>query len=249
MHCYKHTRSVITVIAILATSIISCKKEGTNNDTSNPSDTVATDAGMFYKLHRVENFQGDTTDNAPTSVKATLYYSLEENISRTDSYQKTSRWDLAFGGLYNSFISGNNGSDSKNNGYGTTGKGGILVLAQAFDNVTDIPADSLFKTGKDIAGTDDSGSFGQGTGWYLYDFNGNILGDGSYDKQHVAYALPATRTVVVRTAKGNYAKLKMISCYKNAFTATQWFRNTPHMYFTFEYVLVPQGSKKFEIKP
>jgi len=40
----------------------------------------------------------------------------------------------------------------------------------------------------------------------------------------------------------------MISCYKDAFTADKWFIDTPHMYFTFEYVIVPKGSKKFEIK-
>ncbi|MDO7744729.1 MAG: hypothetical protein MUP99_13170, partial [Pedobacter sp.] len=116
-----------------------------------------------------------------------------------------------------------------------------------------------FKTGGTVVGTDKNGDFGEGTGWYLYDFGGRTVGDGSYEKEHVAYAiadgltlangtkLPA-RTIVLRTANGNFAKIKMISCYQNAFTPETWFRTTPHMFFTFEYVLAPKGSTKFEIK-
>ncbi len=46
-----------------------------------------------------------------------------------------------------------------------------------------------------------------------------------------------------------YAKVRMVSVYKDAFSVDKWSRNAPHMYLTFEYVMVPKGSKKFEIKP
>ncbi|WP_442587405.1 HmuY family protein [Pedobacter sp. AW31-3R] len=205
-------------------------------------------AVSYYKLQRTENFLAPTDDSNPTVTPATVYFSLETGKEVRASYAKTVRWDLAFGGLYNSFLSGNNGKDATNFGGGSIGQGGILILEKPFAEVTDVPADNLFRTGKNLIGTDNEGSFGEGIGWYLYDFGGNILGDSSYDKMHVAYALPERRTVVLRTAKGDYAKIKMISCYKDAFTPDQWFRNTPHMYFTFEYVIVPKGSTKFEIK-
>lgn len=243
-------------ILLIAVCTFGCKKSDViepEPEVTEPTTTIA-----YNKLLRVENFAATLRDDA-TTTPPTIYFSLEGKAAVTTDYAKTNRWDVAFGGLYNSFLSGNNGSATTNYGYGTSGKGGILILEQAFDDVTDVPADALFKTGKDVVGTDDAGDYGVGMGWYLYDFNGLKVGDGSYDKQHVAYALSTAltlangtvikpRTVVVKTAKGNYAKIKMISCYKDAFTLAQWSRDVPHMYFTFEYVLVPAGSTKFEIK-
>jgi hypothetical protein len=243
---------------LLAVSVTACKKSSVGPDPG-PVDTTTAPAGNFYKLIRVENFKGDTTDADPTAPKATLFYSLEENVDRSSNYQKTSKWDISLGGLYNSFFAGNNGLDVNNWGYGTSARGGIIALKQRFEDVIDIPGDDLFKTGKDLIGTDDAGAFGSGIGWYLYDFGGDIVGDKSYDKQHVCYALGSgitladgsavgPRTLVFRTANGHYAKVRMISVYKDAFAPDKWFRNTPHMYFTFEYVMVPKGSKKFEIR-
>lgn len=213
---------------------------------------------MFYRVIRVENYEGSTSDENPTAPSATLYYSLESNEPMDSSYARTRKWDLAFGGLYASFLSGNNGTNNHNNGYMAGGVGGITIVEQPFDQVTDIPADSEFKTGVGLIGTDDAGAFGSGIGWYLYDFDGTIVGDSSEEKAHVAYALgePLTlangtvlpaRTVIVKTANGNYAKIKMISVYKDVFTPGEWFKDTPHMYYTFEYVLVPAGSTQFEI--
>ena len=211
---------------------------------------------LFYTLIRVENLATDESinleDTSPTVPRQAIYFSLEDSTVKDDSFAKTNRWDLSFSSLYNSFLGSNNGSDPENLGYGANGIGGILILEQNFDDVTEVPADDQFLTGGARIGTDPSGAFGEvglGTGWYLYDFSGTIMGDGSYEKQHVAYTLQNTRTIVIRTARGNYAKLRMISCYKDAFSPEQWFRDTPHMYFTFEYVLVPAGSAKFEIKP
>lgn len=223
-----------------------------------PDDTTPTDENMFYKLHRVENFQG-TQDNNFEDAATTIYYSLESKKAMAADYKQTNRWDMAFGGLLNSFVSGNNGSNSTNSGYGNTAKGGITIVEKPFDQVTDIPADAQFKTGGQLIGTDNYGEFGEGIGWYLYDFGGTIVRDGAYANQHIAYALDKSltlkngtvvppRTVIIRTAKGNYAKIKMISLYKDQYERTQWTRSSPKVYFTFEYVLAPAGSSKFEIK-
>lgn len=231
-----------------AMGLTACSKGDNPTPDDDKTDTIPTDNGIFYKVYRVENFKGDTSDSNPEAPKATLYYSLESNTAREVKYQKTSTWDLAFAGLYNSFISANNGTDNKNFGSGSSGIGGILILPTKFEDVINIPSDDKFITDGTGIGTDTSGAFGAGTGWYQYDFTGAIRGDGTDQKRHVAYALPDTRTIVVRTAKGNYAKIKMISCYKDAFTPDKWFKDTPHMYFTFEYILAPKGSSKFEIK-
>lgn len=242
----KTARNVL-IVSLIAVIISSCSK---NNDiTPNIQEpSVSNDPIPFYKLQRVENFAAPTDDSNPTAPAVTVFYSLENKEITQPAYAQTTRWDIAFGGLYNSFMSGNNGKSGINYGNGGAGTGGIYILDKPFEQVTDIPSDAQFRTGKDLIGTDDLGDFGEGLGWYLYDFAGTKLGDGSYEKQHVAYALPQKRTVIVRTANGNFAKIKMISCYKDAFTADKWSRSTPHMFFTFEYVLVPKGSTKFEIK-
>lgn len=224
----------------------------------NDDDTPPVTAN-YYKLIRVENFGYDLENGNQFEDKATLYYNLIENKEAPSSLRKTSKWDVAFSGLYSSFMSGNNGGDSKNFGYGTSNVGGICILEKPFNEVTDIPEDSQFKTGSEIYGTDENGDFGQGKGWYLYDFSGTIVRDGSLNNQHIAYALgdalklnngntvPA-RTLVVKTAKGDYAKIRMISVYKNIFDRANYTKDAEKMYFTFEYVVVPKGSTRFEIK-
>lgn len=244
------------IIAIFGFMVVAgCSEEDdpvpiTDDDpkTEEPGDE---EGDLFYQLIRIENLavDGSVDPNAPPEApRAAFFFSLEDSTLRSELYQKTNKWDLAFGNIYNSFLSGNNGDDKDNYGYGANGVGGICILEQNFDDVTAIPPPEKFQTGRDEIGTDDLGFFGSGIGWYLYDFGGDIKGDGSYEKAHVAYALADTRTIIIRTAKGNFAKIKMISCYKDAFTPEEWFRNTPHMYFTFEYVLVPAGSTEFETR-
>ncbi|MES2454655.1 MAG: HmuY family protein [Bacteroidota bacterium] len=254
---FTKTSRWVLIALVAATFTVSCSK----NEDLKPEEEVPEESSSvpFYKLQRVDNFAVETDDKNPTETKSAAYFSLETKQETPANYAKTARWDLGFNGLYNSFISGNNGKEGNNLGYGGAGTGGILIVEKPFNEVTDVPADADFKTKVGVVGTDSNGDFGQGTGWYLYDFGGSIVGDGSYDKMHVAYALSEAttlkngtqlkaRTLIIRTAKGNYAKVKMISCYKDAFTPDKWFRTTPHMFFTFEYVIVPKGSTKFEIK-
>jgi len=120
-------------------------------------------------------------------------------------------------------------------------------MTENFEDVINIPSDDQFRTGSALIGTDDAGAFGAGVGYYLYDFDGTKKGDGSYDKQHVAYVFQEKRTIIVRTAKGNYAKIKMRSIYKDMLDPATWTRNSPHPYFSFEYVLAKAGSTKFTI--
>lgn len=230
-------------IAIILSLIVSCKKDDAVPDIATPQDT------LYNKLRTVSNFgESLPAGSEPLDEQAPIYFSFEKNGAVPVEYRKTARWDMSFSGIYRSFIGGNNGNDDKNLGHGGPGKGGVMILTKKFEEVTDIPDDNAFKTGSGLIGTDDSGAFGQGIGYYLYDFGGTIMGDGSYDKQHVAYVLSNTRTVIVRTAKGDYAKIKMLSIYKDLLDAKDWKRNSPHPYFSFQYVLAKAGSKKFEIR-
>lgn len=227
------TIKIFGLLMLTAGALSSCKKD---------KAPEKEETNSYYKLERVENL-------APAIVGAkSFYFNFETKQEVAAEQVKSTSWDMAFGGMSASMISGNNGADEGNYGFESTGKGGVLILEKPFEEVTDVPADADFKTGKDVVGPDKGGSFSTTTGWYLYDFDASVRGEGNPLKQHVAYALPESRTVVIRTANGDYAKIKMISCYKNAFTADLWFTVTPKMFYTFEYVVVPKGSTKFEIK-
>lgn len=236
------------------------KKNDPQPEEEVPEETGAT--VPYYTLQRVENLAVETDDENPTEAKTAVLFSLEYKKEQPLSYAKTTFWDISLTGLYNSFFGGNNNTDATNLGYQGPGKGGVMIVEKSFDEVVDVPVDSEFKNGAGVFGTDINGAFGEGIGWYLYDFGGTLVGDGSEEKKHVAYAIGepisikangttkeiSGRTIIARTAKGDYAKIKMISCYKDTFNRDQMFRDTPHMFFTFEYVIVPAGSTKFEIK-
>lgn len=234
-----------TMPVFLLLAMVSCNKDDNGGDPETPpvSDTI------YGKLITVSNLAPEVTDdNDPTSTnRPPMYFSLEESKAVPAAYVKTARWDISFTEIYNSFLGGNNGGNTANLGSGGPGKGGIYMVEEPFENVLTAPDDTKFHTGKGVYGTDDSGDFGAGFGWYLYDFGGTIKGDGSYDLQHVVYPIQP-RTIIVRTARGNYAKIKMLSLYKDELDPTKWRRNTPHPYFSFQYVLMKNGNKNFEIK-
>jgi hypothetical protein len=241
---------------LIATSFLfSCSK---SSDDSDPNPEPVSDT-MFNRVITVLNYGADLDGDAPTTQQKPMFFSLEQNATVNPDYAKTDRWDISFSALYRSFIGGNNGVNQKNFGAGGPGKGGVLCVEKAFEEVTEIPDDAQLKTGSSIVGTDDNGAFGEGVGYYLYDFGGSIIGDGSYDKQHVAYCLGnelsksdgttiTPRTILVKTAKGHYAKIKMLSVYRDLLDPSTWTRNSPHMYFSFQYVLVRSGSKNFSVK-
>lgn len=199
----------------------------------------------FHTLTRITNLQITKEDALYAGVTPPFYYSLENNKAINPDQAKTADWDIAFDGIFNSFLEGNNSTDKSNKGFRGGGNGGIMILPLPFDQVTTIPADSEFKTKSRAVGSDDAGAFGEGVGWYLYDYGGTIRGGGAIDKKHVAYAMPETRTIILRTAKGNYAKIKIISCYKDVLTVDKMFKDTPKMFLTFDFILLPKGSTKF----
>lgn len=242
-----HLSWKVWLFAIGIGLLVSCSKSGGDNN-PNPVDPEPIPVDTIYgKLITVRNLKPAITDDSdPTGTnRPAMYFSLEDNKEVPAEYAKTRRWDISFTGIYNSFIGGNNGSKNGNLGFGGPGKGGIYIVKQKFEDVKSVPEDMLFRAESGVYGTDDSGDFGAGTGWYLYDFSGTIIGNGKPEKQHVVYPI-AERTLIVRTAIGNYAKIKMLSLYENELDPAKWFKNTPHPYFTFQYVILKNGNKKFE---
>lgn len=129
-----------------------------------------------------------------------------------------------------------------NGGTSGPGEGTARLLAEAFADVTEAPAGGYAADGDNTCpavetqfGTAPGAPYavctGSGNGWYTYDG---------------AVVTPiAGRTVVLTTGDGErYAKLRVLSYYRGAPTAPT--QDSEGRYYTFEYVVQPDGSRDFE---
>lgn len=167
------------------------------------------------KATQVKNFVADPAINNNRFA----FFSLERNetVAYTDS--ATGKWDIAFRGT----------TILTNGGASGPGAGGAFVQRSvSFDAFTSIPNDSTFKTDAPPAYAIPIGS---GNGWYNYNFATNII-----------TPIPGN-VIVVRTATGKYAKVEILSYYKDA-PATPTAADVPR-YYTFRFIYQPDGSKRF----
>ncbi len=256
----KNQRSQAKIILCVWAVILLSLTESCSKSNNSPQPPPVSGDTLYNRVITVSNFAGDTSSlTAPDANRATIFYSLDSNSGVPSLYAQTNRWDVSFGGIFNSFLGGNNGTDASNAGSGGPGTGGITVLPQYFDSVNSVPTGLTFSRAGQAAGTDDAGAFGQGVGWYVYDWGGTLyytssvchaLGIGGRDttsaatQAHTAWARP-DRTILVHTAKGSYAKLRMISIYKDAIASP--VTSSPAPYLCFQYVLARPGSTDLSV--
>lgn len=147
-------------------------------------------------------------------------------------YLKTSDWDIAFTGPYNSEIFLNNAHDEFNPGYeGPVENTAVIMLTEAYQNVTSAPSDSEFDRSE--VGKIGWASSNASSGWFQYSLD-----------THIMLAL-ANRTYVLRLPDGKYAKLQIINAYKgNPATVTNM--NWPAPYYTFRYFVQQDGSRNLD---
>ena len=233
---------------------------------SGPGDTpVAPEpTGVKTGVYRVVNLVADTTANSSGNA-VSMYYSLEENKVIPESQRQTGNWDIVFYGIYNSSVFPNNGGMQGSPGYGGPGKAQIYVVvdrkfdAQYYDTINFRPHTlpiprTLFPTAFEAVKTADDSKFrnrdvgldhfqGDQDGWGYYDFYG-MLFPGNPKKSHVVYTMP--RVIVVKTHKGNYAKVLIENIYKD--NPQNPDRDSKPGYVTFTYAINKDGSKNLDIK-
>jgi len=201
----------------------------------------------------------------------TVYYSLEDGRAIPKEYANTDKWDIAFAGIYNSSIWANHGEvqfqdGTKGPGYGSPARGGLFLvvdhsvdeqyydfdkhqpkqlpisfsyLDEAYDKVMGVTSDmesQLVSAG--ILSLDHF--LGSGDGYAFYDFYGTMY-PGNEKKTHVVYNL--ARPIIVKTAKGNWAKVIIYSFYKDKPVDPDRDNTAP--YLTFKYAILKDGSKDF----
>lgn len=152
----------------------------------------------------------DYSTGAPvvTEEKPYNYFSFEEAGLVTE----TDSWDIAFKGtkiITNSGVSGD-------------GAAATVIVNGTFAEITEAPEDSEFKQDTDAELAIPSGS---GNGWYNYDYTTHSI------------TPIAGKIIVVKTNDGKYAKMEIVSYYKDV-TGSE----TP--YYTFNYKYQPQEGLK-----
>ncbi len=130
-------------------------------------------------------------------------------------------WDIAFKGTT---IIVNGGS--ANDGVTRTGNAAAVVMTGIFEEMEQAPEAAAFRqdTENELAIPK-----GGGNGWYNYDPQNHLI-------------TPITgRVLFVRTHNNNYAKLEILSYYKDAPASPDAFRDQSAT-FTFRYIYQPDGS-------
>lgn len=144
-------------------------------------------------------------------------FNLKNNqiVPITDS--ATTKWDIGF---YATTIITNGGKSG-------SGTAAVQLYTGLFDNLTEAPAAGYSQDSQ--AGY--AITTGSGNGWYNYN-----------STTHVISAIPG-RVIVVKTADNGYAKIEILSYYKDA-PAAPTLDNISR-YYTFRYQYQGDGTRKF----
>ena len=199
-----------------------------------------------------------------------VFYSLEDGRVIPAEYANTDKWDIAFTGIYNSSIWANHGevvfdNGNKGPGYGSPARGGLYLVSDPavetkyYDSEKQRPRqvpipktllDEAYTNVKAVQISDNqllSKGFltldyflGSGAGYAFYDFYGAMF-PGDKERAHIVYNLP--RPIIIKTAKGNYAKIIIYSFYKDSPLSPTLKSEAP--YITFKYTILKNGSKDF----
>lgn len=161
---------------------------------------------------------GVGADGRPTTAGKYTFYSFKDGVLTTAD-SASNRWDLAFKGT----------TILTNGGASGPGQGGAVVLDGIFDEIKSLPASASIVQDQTTALAIPTGS---GKGWYSYDPQTNII------------TPTAGKVIVVRTAAGNYAKMEILSYYKDAPAAPT--QTSESRFYNFRYVYQPDGSITFE---
>lgn len=218
MKCKLH-RAVIFV-AFLGVLISSCEK--------NDSQAVQTPTVTLVKDLPADTIIGMTTMGQPYGSGKYTLFSLERNEVVLNADSATSRWDIGFRGttiIINSGVSG-------------PGKGGAFVFTGTFEELKAVPVDSVFRV--DIAASNLAIPSGSNRGWYIYNPPVNLI-----------TPIPG-RMLVIRTAAAQkMVKLEILNYYKGgvtpAATASDDEKLKKQRYFTFRYLLQPDGTVNFPL--
>lgn len=197
--------------SVLVLSVLSLLTSCSDDD--NNTTNVSLETKTFSNLYAPQTGgQGQPVGGAFTK------FSFSQNTTVTDD-----SWDIAFRGTT---IIVNGGSAIGITDEPTrTGNGAVSIVTNTLDAVTTIPDVSSFV--QDATNTYAIPT-GSGNGWYNYNSTNNLI------------TPIAGKIFVVKTHDGKYAKLEIISYYKDAPATPD--ATALSRYYTFRYVYQPNGT-------
>ncbi|MEQ1586400.1 MAG: HmuY family protein [Cyclobacteriaceae bacterium] len=217
MNSVKSILSIVLIAGFVA-AFTGCSE---NED---PLPVVAT---TFTNLAADPGTGFNPTNGQPTGLtRQFTFFSFKSGDIVAHADSATNKWDLGFNGttiIVNSATSGPGTSQAQ-------------VVSGIFDELAMAPTDS-YKLDNDvapIAGAPNANlaiPTGSGQGWYTYD-GANMVNKPT-----------AGKIIVVKTSEGRYAKMEILSYYKDA-PANPTFNNTAR-YYTFRYVYQPNETNSF----
>ncbi|WP_228691469.1 HmuY family protein [Lunatimonas sp.] len=187
------------------------------NSSDDPQPEIVLEALMVENIY-APNDVIDRSTGEVIEARPFRYFSLENN-QLVES--QGGNWDIGFKGTTIIVNSGVSGSGSAQ---GTVATG-------IFDEMDAIPASATFVSDGSEGLAIPTGS---GNGWYNYNF-----------QTHIVSPIPG-RVLLIKTNAGNYAKIEILSYYENNPPLSEVNGlSTPSPYYTFRYVLQPNGSTFF----
>jgi len=183
----------------------------------------------------------DSTTGRALSNNLYTLYDLESNeiilsSSTTDSSQRREDstgtvWDIGFKSTTIIFNGGESGP----------GEASAQIMKQPFDEVVEAPAEGYVADGENttcpqvqtpvgpVLGSTLSICTGSKNGWYSYDSDQGLISP-----------IPG-RAIVMKTATGNYASLRILSYYQGNPNPPD--ASKPSRYYTFEFIVQKDGSR------
>jgi len=267
---YKAYFGYFSLMLLLITALTGCgKDEVVAPEAVLPELTAAT---VTQSGEYTVTLKGDTEAKMNTGDGnfKPVYYSLEDGRAIPHEYADTDKWDIAFTSIYNSSIWANHGevifeNGVKGPGYGSPARGGLYLVvdkaveAKYYDETKMQPRqvpiakallDEAYNNLKSVTINDSQllskgyltldYFLGSGAGFAFYDFYGAMF-PGDKQRAHIVYNLP--RPIILKTAKGNYAKIMIYSFYKDSPMSPTLASEAP--YISFKYTILKDGTKDF----
>jgi len=176
---------------------------------------ISADTLKFENLHAPADVRDHQTGEI-TEEREFIYF----DISKNKIVEKSEAWDIGFKGTVIIVNGGINGSKDVS----------AAVVISTFDDLVEAPSDDKFKQDDELAYAIPKGS---GNGWYNYN-----------PANHLISPIPG-RILIIKTTEGNFAKMEILSYYKDAPNNPDPTVPNSDAYFTFNYAYQTNGSKKF----
>jgi hypothetical protein len=212
----KINRQILFLVALALLALTSCQKD-------DPAPVTITASTVTNLPADPPSGGYDPMSGQPIGVtKKYTLFSFKTGAIVANADSATTNWDLGFNGTTIIVNSGTSGP----------GTAGAQVLTGVFDEIIEAPESGY--------GTDDKTTVpatyaiprGSGNGWYNYNPATNVISP------------IAGRVIVVKTSEGKYAKMEILSYYKDSPVTP--VSGDIDRHYTFRYVYQSGTGNKFE---